>query len=147
MPWYLRKYISIGPVRFNLSKSGIGTSVGVKGFRVGVRPNGKSYVHAGRHGLYYRQELGNIHKNESVINNDLETLNETDTIDFKSVSSSELTSVTKKDLLTQLNKSYKAFRVDYLAGILFLILSLIVWKESDLIRVLVISFGICLEQI
>jgi len=145
MPWYLRKYVSIGPVRFNLSKSGIGTSVGVKGFRVGVRPNGKSYVHAGRYGLYYRQELGDIHQNESVINNELNALNQTDTIDFKSVSSTELTSVTKKDLLNQLNKSYKAFRIDYLSGVLFLILLLAVWKESDLIRVIAISLGIVLS--
>lgn len=58
MAFYLRKSVKIGPVRFNLSKSGIGTSVGVKGFRVGVRPNGRSYIHAGRYGLYYRQELG-----------------------------------------------------------------------------------------
>jgi hypothetical protein len=32
-------------------------SGGINVFRVGVRPNGKSYVHAGRYGLYYRQEL------------------------------------------------------------------------------------------
>ena len=145
MPWYLRKYVSIGPVRFNLSKSGIGTSFGVKGFRVGVRPNGKSYVHAGRHGLYYRQELGSIHQNESVTNYDLETLNQNDTVDFNSMSSAELSSVAKKDLLSQLNKSYKAFRIDYLVGVLFLILSLIVWKESNLIRILVISFGIVIS--
>jgi hypothetical protein len=37
MAWYLRKSVSVGPVRFNLSKSGIGTSIGVKGFRVGIK--------------------------------------------------------------------------------------------------------------
>ena len=70
MAWYLRKSVSIGPVRFNLSKSGVGTSVGVKGFRVGVRPNGKSYVHAGRYGLYYRQELGNPDQNKNCCRKD-----------------------------------------------------------------------------
>lgn len=145
MPWYLRKYVSIGPVRFNLSKSGIGTSVGVKGFRVGVRPNGKSYVHAGRYGLYYRQELGNIHQTESVVTNETDVLNQTDTVDFKSVASTELKSATKKDLLNQLNKSYKAFRFDYLSAVLFLILLIVVWKESDLIRILVISLGIIIS--
>ena len=57
MAFYLRKSISAGPLRFNLSKSGIGMSSGVKGFRVGSGPRG-SYVHAGRGGVYYRQTLG-----------------------------------------------------------------------------------------
>lgn len=54
MGFYLRKSVKVGPIRFNFSKSGIGTSVGVKGFRVGSGPRG-NYVHVGRHGLYYRQ--------------------------------------------------------------------------------------------
>lgn len=56
MGFYLRKSISVGPVRFNLSGSGIGVSGGVKGFRVGAGPRG-NYVHVGRHGLYYRATL------------------------------------------------------------------------------------------
>lgn len=62
MAFYLRKAFSFGPIRANLSKSGIGVSGGVTGARVGVRPDGRSYVHAGRHGLYYRKEVGNITK-------------------------------------------------------------------------------------
>ena len=38
-----RKSISAGPFRFNLSDSGIGVSVGVRGFRVGSGPRG-NYV-------------------------------------------------------------------------------------------------------
>jgi len=57
MGFYIRKSFRVGPVRFNLSKSGIGTSVGVKGFRLGTGPRG-SYVHMGREGLYYRKSLG-----------------------------------------------------------------------------------------
>lgn len=56
MGFYLRKSLSFGPLRFNLSKSGIGVSAGVKGFRVGAGPRG-NYVHAGRGGLYYRATL------------------------------------------------------------------------------------------
>ncbi|ESQ15464.1 MAG: hypothetical protein N838_29195 [Thiohalocapsa sp. PB-PSB1] len=56
MGLYLRKSFRAGPVRFNLSKSGLGLSGGVKGARVGVGPRG-TYVHAGRHGLYYRKQL------------------------------------------------------------------------------------------
>lgn len=57
MGFYLRKSISAGPFRFNLSGSGLGLSVGVKGFRVGTGPRG-NYVHMGRSGIYYRASLG-----------------------------------------------------------------------------------------
>ncbi|MCK9431423.1 MAG: DUF4236 domain-containing protein [Candidatus Omnitrophica bacterium] len=53
MGWYIRKSFSAGPVRFNLSKSGLGLSFGVKGARVGVGPKG-AYSHFGAGGLYYR---------------------------------------------------------------------------------------------
>ena len=56
MGFYLRKSISVGPLRFNLSKSGVGVSAGVKGFRAGTGPRG-NYVHMGRHGVYYRATL------------------------------------------------------------------------------------------
>lgn len=56
MGFYLRKSIGVGPLRFNLSKSGIGVSAGVKGLRFGVGPRG-NYVHMGRSGLYYRAIL------------------------------------------------------------------------------------------
>ena len=57
MGFYLRKSVSFGGVRFNFSKSGIGVSVGVKGFRVGTGPRG-NYIHMGRNGIYYRAALG-----------------------------------------------------------------------------------------
>jgi hypothetical protein len=57
MAFYLRKSLSFGPVRFNLSKGGVGVSAGVTGARIGLNKNG-AYVHGGRHGLYYREKLG-----------------------------------------------------------------------------------------
>ena len=57
MPFYVRKSVRFGPLRLNLSSSGIGASVGVKGFRVGTGPRGH-YVHAGRGGVYYRHTFG-----------------------------------------------------------------------------------------
>ncbi|MFO7974835.1 MAG: DUF4236 domain-containing protein [Candidatus Hydrogenedentota bacterium] len=56
MGFYLRKSFRAGPVRLNLSKSGLGFSGGVKGARVGLGPRG-AYVHGGRHGLYYRKYM------------------------------------------------------------------------------------------
>ena len=58
MGFYLRKSFRAGPIRFNLSKRGIGASVGVTGARVGMSSEGRAYVHGGRGGLYYRKSLG-----------------------------------------------------------------------------------------
>jgi hypothetical protein len=59
--FYLRKSVRAGPFRFNLSKSGLGMSAGVKGLRVGTGPRG-SYVHMGAGGVYYRQTLSPARK-------------------------------------------------------------------------------------
>jgi hypothetical protein len=40
MGLYFRKSFKYGPVRINLSKSGIGVSAGIKGARVGIGPKG-----------------------------------------------------------------------------------------------------------
>ena len=53
MGFYLRKSLSVGPFRFNLSGSGVGVSVGIPGIRIGSGPRG-NYVHLGRSGVYYR---------------------------------------------------------------------------------------------
>ena len=58
MGFYLRKSFRAGPIRFNLSKRGIGASVGVTGARLGMSSEGRAYVHGGRGGLYYRKSLG-----------------------------------------------------------------------------------------
>lgn len=57
MGFYLRKSFRMGPVRLNLSKSGLGVSAGVRGARLGLTSTGRSYVHAGRGGLYLRKYL------------------------------------------------------------------------------------------
>lgn len=56
MAFYLRKAFKVGPLRLNLSKSGLGLSAGVTGARIGLSPKG-AYVHGGRHGIYYRKYL------------------------------------------------------------------------------------------
>jgi hypothetical protein len=54
MGFYVRKSVAVGPFRFNLSSSGVGMSVGVRGLRVGAGPRG-NYVRMGRGGIYYQQ--------------------------------------------------------------------------------------------
>ena len=56
MGWYLRKSFGFGPLRLNLSKSGLGYSVGVRGARIGVGPRG-NYIRLGRGGVYYQKYL------------------------------------------------------------------------------------------
>lgn len=56
MGFYIRKALRVGPLRFNLSKSGVGVSAGIKGLRLGKGPRG-NYVHMGRGGLYFRKSL------------------------------------------------------------------------------------------
>lgn len=58
MGFYIRKSLKFGPLRLNLSKSGVGLSAGVKGFRFGSGPKG-NYVHIGKGGIYYRQSVNN----------------------------------------------------------------------------------------
>ncbi len=43
MGWSYRKSVHVGPFRLNLSKSGVGYSIGAKGFRVGVNARGRRY--------------------------------------------------------------------------------------------------------
>ena len=65
MGFYLRKSFRAGPIRLNLSKSGLGASVGVKGLRIGTNARGRSYIQAGRKGLYYRKNLSQKTKSHS----------------------------------------------------------------------------------
>ncbi len=57
MGFFIRKAFSAGPIRLNLSKGGLGVSAGVTGARLGINKNG-AYVYGGRHGLYFREQLG-----------------------------------------------------------------------------------------
>ncbi|MDX2118858.1 MAG: DUF4236 domain-containing protein [Planctomycetota bacterium] len=44
MGFYYRKSVSLGPFRVNMSKSGVGYSVGGRGFRTGISARGKRYT-------------------------------------------------------------------------------------------------------
>lgn len=57
MGFYLRKSFRAGPIRFNLSRSGVGVSAGVTGARVGLSSTGQIMAHGGRGGIYYRKSL------------------------------------------------------------------------------------------
>jgi len=60
MGFHLRKSFKCGPVRFNLSNSGVGFSTGVKGLRVGIDGKGRSYIGGGKGILRYRKTFGSV---------------------------------------------------------------------------------------
>lgn len=116
MGFYIRKAISVGPFRFNLSKSGLGVSAGVRGFRLGTGPRG-NYVHIGRGGLYYRKTLPSKTSNNQLAHNksgpqqnhieiEHESLNEIESGDLnKMVDSSSA------DLVAEMNEKRKKTRI------------------------------------
>ncbi len=53
---FLRKSVKVGPLRFNLSKSGVSVSTGIPGLRLGVGPRG-NWIRMGSGGLSYRAGL------------------------------------------------------------------------------------------
>lgn len=63
MGWSLRRSFTLGPLRINLSKKGVGASVGVRGFRLGQDAGGRNYSQVSIPGTgiyrryYYRTNL------------------------------------------------------------------------------------------
>ncbi|MCG8700550.1 MAG: DUF4236 domain-containing protein, partial [Bacteroidales bacterium] len=68
MGFYFRKSQSLGPIRLNFSKSGVGISTGVTGSRLIFSPKG-TYVHLDRHGVYYKKKIsfGDKTKSNEVV--------------------------------------------------------------------------------
>lgn len=109
MGFYIRKGFNFGPLRLNLSRSGLGASFGVRGARIGVGPRG-SYIQMGRGGLYYRQTLSSNRRSEyrpSTTPARLAQPAPVPTEDFREIASASavsLTDSTATDLLGELNR-------------------------------------------
>jgi hypothetical protein len=131
MGFYIRKGFNFGPLRLNLSRSGLGASFGVKGARIGMGPRG-SYVHLGRGGFYYRQSLGSLTSPRPLANPDVTvpTISE----NLEEISSTQATAIvdaSATDLLRELNRIKK--RIDFFPIIL-------VVGSALLIKILVSGF-------
>lgn len=106
MGFYIRKQKKLGLVNLNLSKSGLGFSTGVTGARLVFSPNG-TYVHLGRHGLYYRKKLSKItkdnlpkdKKNDSFHSFNVSSKNNIETVNFDS-----LTDIDSLNFINELEK-------------------------------------------
>ena len=105
MGFYIRKGFNFGPLRLNLSRSGLGASFGVPGARIGVGPRG-SYVHLGRGGLYYRQSLSSVGQTRSATSRVIPVSPHYDTSlqEIASESAAKIVDSSSSELLTELNR-------------------------------------------
>jgi len=118
MSFYIRKSVKFGPIRFNLSKSGIGISAGVTGARISTGPRG-TYVHMGRQGIYYRQKLdGSIPITQPILRNS--TYAKTNNFEggIPTASASELIESSNRDLLDQINSRIKQPTYAFIVGLI-----------------------------
>lgn len=136
MGFYIRKAISVGPFRFNLSKSGVGVSVGVKGLRFGAGPRG-NYVHMGRGGLYYRKTLpsGAGGRNQAPSSPELQqSNNEIEHEPLKEIESAHITQMvdsSSADLVAEMNDKRKKIRIWPFVATIGAILTFIAFKNSE----------------
>lgn len=137
MGFYIRKSISVGPFRFNLSKSGIGVSAGVKGLRFGTGPRG-NYVHMGRGGLYYRKTFPSAitNRNPSTPNQPELQQNNTDLehetlTEIESGDITQMVDSSSADLVAEMNDKRKKVRIWPFIAILGTVLAFVTFKNSD----------------
>lgn len=136
MGFYIRKAIRVGPFRFNLSKSGVGISAGVKGLRFGAGPRG-NYVHMGRGGLYYRKTLpsGSKGRNQAPYSSELQQGNtEVEHESLKEIESAHITQMvdsSSADLVAELNANRKKVRIWPFIAVLGAILTFVAFKNSE----------------
>jgi hypothetical protein len=118
MGWYLRKSFGSGPFRLNVSKSGLGVSVGVRGARISVGPRG-TYFHGGVGGLYYRQKLGNARRAEHPTS----PMTQPTTGEIVTADAGSLTDTGTKALLAELNIRYQKLSICKLVACLGIIIA------------------------
>lgn len=148
MGFYIRKSVSLGPIRFNLSKSGVGISAGVKGARIGIRPNGTCYLHGGRYGLYAREELGRI-GGKTDFSEDETPSSQTefsgDIRRYESEDSIELSPASRIEMLTALRESYCRYRYDYLIFAISGFVSLMALATESLYSIFVVFSAVAIS--
>ena len=125
MSFYLRKSVSVGPVRFNLSKSGIGVSTGIKGLRLGTSPRG-NYIHMGRNGFYYKSTLPSVFTAPRAQH--LNVPDHSGTTHMEKIESGNLCEMrdsTSSELLTELNEKHQIARIWPLFAFVFASISVV----------------------
>ncbi|MDE2311432.1 MAG: DUF4236 domain-containing protein [Betaproteobacteria bacterium] len=147
MGFYLRKSISVGPFRFNLSKSGIGVSAGVKGLRFGTGPRG-NYVHMGRGGLYYRATIPSFSPSQPRFQptNSIDPIIPSGTHapleEIESTDISQITDSTSQELLSELNQKRNKTRLWPIAATVSACIFFNAWPNWILFITLVVGLAL-----
>ncbi len=150
---YLRKSIRVGPLRFNLSGSGIGVSTGIPGLRIGFGPRG-NYVHAGRGGLYYRATLPSLGSKDRQPSQPLRvenplprgfsradlTLGPFEVIDSASVAGMKDESADA--LLAELNSKRQRWRIAPFVTVLGLVVAAMLWTSMLVVGQVIALIGV-----
>lgn len=162
MSFYLRTSIGVGPLRVSMSRSGLGASVGVPGFRLGAGPRG-TYISLGGGLVSYRATVRSARGISRVRTTPADRPNHpmsklpspSDVVlsDISGATTLEMAEVESSDLVTQLNDAARsslfwpwclAFTIAlmFLSPLLFLVgapLTLwVFWK--DRVRRTVVAF-------
>ncbi|MDP1624177.1 MAG: DUF4236 domain-containing protein [bacterium] len=139
MSFYIRKSVKFGPIRFNISKSGIGVSAGVTGARIATGPRG-TYIHLGRNGIYYRQKIdGSISNNEPATPKTSNQSLYDNSAKIDNLNIDNLIESDNKDTINQINSRIQQTTFAWLigilitlfAGVLFLIATSVVNNASS----------------
>lgn len=129
MGFYFRKSLSLGPVRLNFSKSGIGYSVGTRGIRIGSGPR-RAYVHMGAHGLYYRASLrggSSTRRPYRTADHEYPSPHQTDwnqnadLMPIESADVAQMRDATSDQILDELNAANRGVRSKWIVGLLALV--------------------------
>ncbi|MFF1880782.1 TerB N-terminal domain-containing protein [Pseudarthrobacter sp. NPDC058196] len=107
MGFYVRKSLKAGPFRFNLSKSGLGVSAGLPGFRVGSGPRG-NYVRMGSGGVYYQASVAGgkqSPQSPGILSTPVPTSSDVVFEDQRGASVQALAPTSSGDLVQQLNEA------------------------------------------
>ncbi len=143
MGFYFRKSVNLGGLRFNFSKSGVGVSTGVKGFRIGSGPRG-NYVQMGRNGIYYKKTWGNSKRGENKHNNtqNIKKYNQNNYMpkseneDLDEYSTEEICDSSSIELVEEIKNNYskitlKWFSLLFIFNIYLFILAFIIFAYLD----------------
>jgi hypothetical protein len=130
MGFYFRKSLKLGPMRFNLSKSGIGVSTGIRGFRIGSGPRG-NYVHIGAGGFYYRQTISPNKPSANtplVLDGEVHSDTHGPMHEIASTCPTKMRDSTSFALLTELESKRKRIRATPFAIVALILAFVLLWK-------------------
>lgn len=135
-----RKSIKVGKFfRINVSKSGIGYSIGVPGARYTVGANGRRTVTAGipGTGISYSQSVGGSSKHRNYANNQYTAdTGIAETVSQESAAIANFQPIEMNELLTSLNKAHSLYilgAVSLIIGIIFLLATVSAFNLGSLI--------------